>query len=54
MIMQPFRNFGLSFLLNVAPRAANALMFVLIGRRLGPEPAGVFQLALTYRASSWY
>ena len=48
MITELFRNFGLSFLLNVAPRAANALMFVLIGRRLGPEPAGVFQLALTY------
>ncbi|MCP4535528.1 MAG: flippase [Chloroflexi bacterium] len=42
------RNSALSLVLNVSTRAANALMFIFIGRRMGVSEAGIFQLATTY------
>jgi len=48
MVRELSRNITLSLLMNVSTRAANALMFVLIGRSLGAQSAGAFQLALTY------
>jgi O-antigen/teichoic acid export membrane protein len=42
------RNSALSLVLNVSTRAANALMFIFIGRRMGVSAAGIFQLATTY------
>jgi O-antigen/teichoic acid export membrane protein len=48
MIRELFRNTGLSLLMNVSIRAANALVFVLIGRSLGASAAGTFHVALAY------
>ena len=48
MFTELARNSGLSLVLHVSTRAANALMFVFIGRRMGATEAGVFQLATTY------
>jgi O-antigen/teichoic acid export membrane protein len=38
----------LAALFHVAPRLANVLLFILIGRWTGPASAGVFSLATTY------
>jgi O-antigen/teichoic acid export membrane protein len=38
----------LAALFHVAPRLANVLLFILIGRWAGPASAGVFSLATTY------
>jgi O-antigen/teichoic acid export membrane protein len=48
MLRELARNTSLSLLLNISTRAANVILFVLIGRRLGASAAGTFQLALTY------
>ena len=48
MVRELARDISLSLLMNVSTRAANALMFVFIGRSLGAESAGVLQIALTY------
>ncbi|MFQ6100895.1 MAG: flippase [Anaerolineae bacterium] len=38
----------LSIVVRLAPRFANVLLFILIGRLTGPAEAGVFTLAITY------
>jgi O-antigen/teichoic acid export membrane protein len=42
------RDSALAIIFHVAPRFANALTLILIGRLAGPEQAGVFSLATTY------
>ncbi|MEZ4515377.1 MAG: flippase [Chloroflexota bacterium] len=41
-------NTALAFLANVAVRASTSLLFILIGRNLGPTESGVFTLGTTY------
>lgn len=41
-------NTALMLFIRVSSRLANALLFILIARRLGVEPAGSFSLAITY------
>ncbi len=43
-------NTALMLFIRVSSRLANALLFILIARRLGVAPAGSFNLALTYAA----
>ena len=38
----------LALVFHVAPRFANVILFILIGRLAGPEQAGIFSLATTY------
>ena len=38
----------LAIVFHIAPRFANVLIFILLGRLAGPEQAGVFSLATTY------
>lgn len=40
----------LGFISSLAVRAAGALLFLLLARAVGPEPAGVFSLGTTYLA----
>lgn len=42
------RDSVLAIVFHVAPRFANVLVFVAIGRLVGPDQAGVFSLATTY------
>ena len=42
------RDSTLAVIFHVAPRLANVLIFILIGRLSGPEQAGIFSLATTY------
>lgn len=42
------RNSLLAVVLYLAPRFANVLIFILIGRMVGPRDAGIFSLATTY------
>jgi O-antigen/teichoic acid export membrane protein len=46
--MELVRNSLLSLVLHISTRAANALIFILIGRSIDVTQAGVFQLATTY------
>ena len=41
-------NTVLAFLSNIVVKASGALLFILVGRRLGPAEAGVFNLGVTY------
>lgn len=41
-------NTVLAFLSNIVVKASSALLFILVGRRLGPAEAGVFNLGVTY------
>ncbi len=41
-------NTMLAFLSNIVVKASSALLFILVGRRLGPAEAGVFNLGVTY------
>lgn len=41
-------NTALAFVANVVVRASTSLLFILIGRNLGPADAGVFTLGTTY------
>ncbi len=38
----------LAFISNIVVKASSALLFILVGRRLGPAEAGVFNLGVTY------
>ena len=42
------RHWVLAMVFHVAPRFANVLVFIFIGRLAGPDQAGVFSLATTY------
>ncbi len=42
------RDASYSVLFHIAPRFANVLMFIMVGRLAGPEDAGAFALATTY------
>lgn len=42
------RDWVYSAIVHLTPRAANVVMFILIGRMAGPSEAGVFALATTY------
>lgn len=42
------RHSALSFLMYLAARAANVIIFIIVGRNAGPEQAGILSLALTY------
>jgi O-antigen/teichoic acid export membrane protein len=46
--MELARNSLLSLTLHISNRAANALIFIIIGRSAGATEAGIFQLATTY------
>ena len=50
MIRRPsfLRDAGYSVIFHTAPRFANVLMFILVGRLAGPDEAGAFALATTY------
>ena len=47
-IQRLLSNTALSFAANVASRAGTTLLFILIGRNLGPTASGVFSLGTTY------
>ena len=47
-LLELLRDSALSMVFHVAPRFANVLVFILIGRLAGPDEAGVFSLATTY------
>ena len=42
------RDTSLALVFHVAPRFANVIIFIIIGRLTGPDQAGVFSLATTY------
>jgi O-antigen/teichoic acid export membrane protein len=42
------RHWALAMTFHVAPRFANVVVFIFIGRLAGPDQAGVFSLATTY------
>ncbi len=42
------RHSSLTIVFHVAPRFANVIIFILIGRLAGPQQAGIFSLATTY------
>jgi O-antigen/teichoic acid export membrane protein len=46
--LELLRDSALSIVFHVAPRFANVLIFILIGRLAGPDQAGIFSLATTY------
>jgi len=47
-IQRLLSNTALSFVANVVSRAGTTLLFILIGRNLGPTASGVFSLGTTY------
>ena len=47
-IQRLLSNTLLAFLSSVIVKAGNALLFILIGRQLGPAASGSFSLATTY------
>jgi O-antigen/teichoic acid export membrane protein len=47
-MLELVRDSVLAVIFHVAPRFANVLVFVVIGRLIGPDQAGVFSLATTY------
>jgi O-antigen/teichoic acid export membrane protein len=42
------RDSMLSVIVHLAPRVANVILFIFIGRLMGPDQAGIFALATTY------
>ena len=43
-----FRDSFYSSVVHLSPRAANAILFILLARQLGPDDAGIYALAATY------
>ncbi|MFZ0547318.1 MAG: polysaccharide biosynthesis C-terminal domain-containing protein [Candidatus Promineifilaceae bacterium] len=43
-----FSNTALAFTANIVVKIGNSLLFILIGRLLGPSDAGIFNLGVTY------
>lgn len=47
-IQRLFTNTTLAFISNVVIKIGSSLLFILIGRQLGPSEAGIFNLGVTY------